>query len=77
MPLVSSFALWTRLISIPLIFITRSTYWKCIDITSNKWLPICNRANIVTTDVADLTFQVLQDVHPVINHHIFSIQKTQ
>lgn len=63
MSLVSGLALGARMIPIlPLIFIASPANWKCADITSNKWLPIHSSSNSITTDLADLNAQILQNL---------------
>jgi len=59
-PLVSGFALRTRLIPIfPLILVARPTNWEWTNITSHKTISINSLANIVTTDLASLRNNVL------------------
>lgn len=61
MSLVFGFALRARLISIlPLIFVAWSTNRECTDIASNKGFAINRHSNIITTDLAGMTTQILQ-----------------
>lgn len=59
-PLVSGFALRARLISIlPLVLIAWPANRKRADIASNEWFSSSSLPNIISTDLADLTPQVL------------------
>jgi len=60
-PLVSSLALWTRLVPIlSLVFITRTTHREGALVASNKHITSRSQSNSITAYLTDLPIQALQ-----------------
>uniref|UniRef100_A0A2P2JA12 Cellulose synthase n=1 Tax=Rhizophora mucronata TaxID=61149 RepID=A0A2P2JA12_RHIMU len=68
---VSGFALRARLISIPpFILIAWPAHWKCTNIACHKWITVQSFANVITTNLADLSTHTLQGL--CLSNHSFT-----